>query len=66
MRTVIELRNSLIEFQRSWLDCHAELDQVNALLSLGHGAKYPLVGFHRDRVERMRDGLSRLGNIVQA
>ncbi len=60
IRCVITVRNRLIEDRRSGLDVDHELNQVNSLLSLGHGAEFPLVGFHRDRIEKVCRGIGNL------
>ncbi len=60
IRCVIVLRNRLIDERRAGRDVDPTLTTVNSLLSLGHGAEFPLMGFHRDRIEKMRDGISGL------
>jgi hypothetical protein len=60
LRCVIAVRNRLIEQARAGAAARADLQQVNSLLSLSFGAEFPLMGFHRERIEKVRDGLRKM------
>ncbi len=55
VQCIIAYRNGLIDAKRQGECTQDELDRANALLSLAHGAEYPLVGFHYDRLKKARD-----------
>ncbi len=63
IRCVVALRNSLIDERRAGRDAPECLAKVNSLLSLGFGAEFPLMGFHRDRIKATRDGIAELYRI---
>lgn len=57
VRCVIDLRDHVLELNRSGqLDQH-HADQANSLVSLAHGAEQPLIGVHLHRLEQTRDGV---------
>ncbi len=60
VRCIVAWRNAMIEAYRAGGAGREALDRANALVSLAHGAEYPLVGFHRDRIEQARDEIARL------
>lgn len=60
VRRLIALRNQLLERTRAGDIDGAPLPQVNALVSLAHGAEHPLIGVHLHRMEQARDSLRTL------
>ncbi|WP_152527961.1 hypothetical protein [Lutibaculum baratangense] len=60
VRCIVAYRDGLIAARRAGRCTREELDRVNALLSLAHGAEYPLIGFHRHRIEQARDEIARM------
>lgn len=60
VRRLIALRNQLRERTRAGEIDAVPLRQVNALVSLAHGAEHPLIGVHLHRMEQARDGLRTL------
>lgn len=63
VRRLIALRNQLLERTRAGDMGAASLRQVNALVSLAHGAEHPLIGVHLHRMEQTRNGLRNLMTI---
>ena len=60
VRRLIALRNQLLDRTRAGDIEGVPLKQVNALVSLAHGAEHPLIGVHLHRMEQARDGLRTL------
>ena len=59
IRCVIAVRNRLITQARAGRPAN-DLPQVNSLVSLAFGAEFPLMGFHRERIESVRDSLRKM------
>ena len=60
VRCIVAFRNATIEALRAGSTTQARLDRANALVSLAHGAEYPLVDFHRDRIEQAKAEIAAL------
>lgn len=60
VRRLVALRDGLLERSSTDDVRRTSLGPVNALLSLAHGAEHLLIGLHRRRMLRVRDGLKAL------
>lgn len=59
-RCLVRTRDGLIDQRRQGEDVQAQLDQINAILSVVVGSEYPLVGVRWQQVQAARDGLAAL------
>ncbi|MBP2292776.1 hypothetical protein [Azospirillum rugosum] len=60
-RCLVRLRDGLIARRRAGDEgASARLAHVNAALSVAFGGEYPLVGVHRNRIEKTREQLRKL------
>ncbi len=67
VRCLVRLRDGLIERRRAGdasPELRDQLDRTNAVLSVAVGGEYPLVGVRWERVQKARDQLARLLDVV--
>lgn len=57
VRSVVTLRNHIIELAKIGNVEPDLLSQINSIVSLAFGSEYPLMGIHRHRIEQTRDAL---------
>jgi hypothetical protein len=62
VRCLVHFRDELIERGRAGGDAAIadRLRRANSLLSLVVGGEYPVIGLHRERLEKARDALDKL------
>ncbi len=65
-RTVVAIRDGLIDRLRAGEDVRDTLGRVNQVVSLIAGVEYPTGGAHRDQVKQARDTLQAIEPVLPA